>query len=278
MSWFVYHALILSSRVVMQLFYFADVDECTRHEGICDIRAQCNNTDGNYTCQCLHGWSGSGQQCQDVDECSTGLHSCHPRAACTNTNGSFTCRCKAGFMGDGYKCVDINECQTQHDCSFLAMCHNSPGSYNCICKEGLTGDGRRCFGNCSNNVITNNQGNFMWPPTTARSSANLTCPYGTVGSDDDAVAVRFCIETAPGEAAWAEPDTRVCKYDSDKTNILQDIAARGITQDNVLTVSQSLTETLSEDADQLTANDIDFTAQVLDDIIRIGGNSSTEQV
>ena len=216
-----------------------DVDECKTIEGICDVHANCVNTQGSYKCTCHPGWTGTGRRCEDIDECVSG----------------------------------------GHDCSNLTVCTNSPGGYNCPCKEGLISDGRKCLGMCSEVTTTGDQGSFTWQQTLAGSMARASCEFGVVGvSPRIASAVRGCKETSPGEAAWDEPNLRVCKYENEKTNRLQQIAGEIITQKNVIEVSETLNAALSEGANDLTANDIDFTAKALENIVRIGGNSSTDKV
>ena len=39
---------------------------------MCDEYATCNNTWGNYTCECNDGFQGDGFECNDIDECNVG--------------------------------------------------------------------------------------------------------------------------------------------------------------------------------------------------------------
>ena len=38
-----------------------DTNECDAE--VCDVNAQCANTDGSYACSCSAGYSGSGENC-----------------------------------------------------------------------------------------------------------------------------------------------------------------------------------------------------------------------
>ena len=40
---------------------FVDINECTKSPSICHQNANCTNTNGSYSCQCLTGYSGDGK-------------------------------------------------------------------------------------------------------------------------------------------------------------------------------------------------------------------------
>ena len=40
-----------------------DVNECETGEALCDINANCTDTEGSYLCQCHPGFSGDGFNC-----------------------------------------------------------------------------------------------------------------------------------------------------------------------------------------------------------------------
>ena len=44
----------------------ADINECEVGTDSCDENAECNNTDGSYTCSCNTGYSGDGQSCMGM--------------------------------------------------------------------------------------------------------------------------------------------------------------------------------------------------------------------
>ena len=40
-----------------------DLDECLNDTDICNENANCTNTDGSYTCECVKGYSGDDYSC-----------------------------------------------------------------------------------------------------------------------------------------------------------------------------------------------------------------------
>ena len=45
----------------MYMYHPADIDECL--SSVCSVNAICENTIGNYTCNCNPGYSGDGVEC-----------------------------------------------------------------------------------------------------------------------------------------------------------------------------------------------------------------------
>ena len=43
--------------------HFLDIDECKDGSNNCDTNANCQNTNGSYTCTCKTGYSGDGKTC-----------------------------------------------------------------------------------------------------------------------------------------------------------------------------------------------------------------------
>ena len=41
----------------------SDIDECSTSSDLCHPQAVCTNTDGSYTCMCVSGYTGDGQNC-----------------------------------------------------------------------------------------------------------------------------------------------------------------------------------------------------------------------
>ncbi|HIA00366.1 MAG TPA: hypothetical protein EYN66_00355 [Myxococcales bacterium] len=121
-----------------------DIDECAADESPCDVKADCANTDGGYTCSCSEGWSGNGATCSDIDECAAVETPCDDNAACANTDGGYTCVCNPGFEGDGKSCIDADECAGENPCDANAVCINADGSFLCKCMVGFDGDGLKC--------------------------------------------------------------------------------------------------------------------------------------
>ena len=146
-----------------------DVDECTSGEHTCDLNAECTNTEGGFSCECLDGFIGDGASCADIDECADALDDCSDRATCANADGSFVCECPAGtegpdcteICGDGLVVFD-EECDdgnTDADdgcddtCVVEAgfVCLGEPSECEATCGNGLLDDGETCDdGNLSN--------------------------------------------------------------------------------------------------------------------------------
>ena len=43
--------------------FASDIDECSVDSSPCDENANCNNTDGSYSCTCTQGFTGDGATC-----------------------------------------------------------------------------------------------------------------------------------------------------------------------------------------------------------------------
>ena len=41
-------------------YNFVDINECTESPSVCHQNANCTNTNGSYSCQCLTGYNGDG--------------------------------------------------------------------------------------------------------------------------------------------------------------------------------------------------------------------------
>ena len=107
-----------------------DIDEC-RTWRICPDNSVCQNSAGDYSCQCHAGFQGN--LCTDIDECSI-TTICHSNAKCKNSEGSYKCSCIVGFHGNGKTCregkCDDRQCLTGQKCI-------SPTSDQCGCQKGL---------------------------------------------------------------------------------------------------------------------------------------------
>ena len=42
------------------------IDECSTGSYVCDINANCTNTDDSYICACKEGYTGDGHSCQGI--------------------------------------------------------------------------------------------------------------------------------------------------------------------------------------------------------------------
>ena len=92
---------------MLLIFTPADINECaSSNANNCDVRANCTNTEGSFSCSCMSGYSGAGTTatCMDIDECALDIDSCDIHADCNNTEGSYECNCQAGFTGSGEIC------------------------------------------------------------------------------------------------------------------------------------------------------------------------------
>ena len=130
---------------IISHYLLSDIDECAMNTDKCHMNANCTNTEGSHTCNCISGYTGDGSYCADINECSAGTHNCHRNGVCSNLNGSFACSCPTGFSGNGTFCQDINECLS-NPCHSNATCNNLMGSYICICNAGYAGNGTSCSG------------------------------------------------------------------------------------------------------------------------------------
>ncbi|XP_060620866.2 adhesion G protein-coupled receptor E5 isoform X3 [Anolis sagrei] len=95
-----------------------DTNECQKGKTKCGNHATCKNVCGNYTCECVTGFSFNNKSgnCQDVDECVE-KNDCDPTTKCENSPGSYRCTCQTGYFKyndvvrggkDATKCKAIN--------------------------------------------------------------------------------------------------------------------------------------------------------------------------
>ena len=56
----------IRKRYINAIVVYSDVDECTASLPVCDVNAQCTNTNGSYACKCKNGFSGDGKTCQGL--------------------------------------------------------------------------------------------------------------------------------------------------------------------------------------------------------------------
>ena len=45
-------------------FHPSDINECSADFSVCDENADCNNSDGSYSCTCKQGFTGNGTVCK----------------------------------------------------------------------------------------------------------------------------------------------------------------------------------------------------------------------
>ena len=59
----------MHARIYTHIMYTLDNDECSMGEYSCHLNAECMNTWGNYTCECLDGFTDDGREyCQKIGE------------------------------------------------------------------------------------------------------------------------------------------------------------------------------------------------------------------
>ena len=124
---------------------------------MCSEVQKCQNSAGNYTCNCIDGYFLSGGTCQDHDECYFKNLTCPEKSTCENTPGSYKCNCLTGFVG--INCYDSDECLNgDHNCHGHAECKNIEGSFTCACKKGYYGNGQYCTaGKCLDSSCPDNE-------------------------------------------------------------------------------------------------------------------------
>ncbi|XGW14233.1 hypothetical protein V3C99_000510 [Haemonchus contortus] len=139
-----------------------DIDEC-RLENVCDPRAQCINTPGDFQCSCDAGLTGDGHYCEPITDCSQQEDICDRHAFCIKSLK--LCLCQTGYVGDGITCNDVNECATvESPCANQTghRCVNINGGYIC-CDEDVDDDrcikekGAFCAGGCGLHAVCYNQ-------------------------------------------------------------------------------------------------------------------------
>ena len=68
------HLVIISfthaSTFFSLLLILLDIDECAIGTDMCDMNANCTNTDGGYNCTCQSGYSGNGVDCEGMYICT----------------------------------------------------------------------------------------------------------------------------------------------------------------------------------------------------------------
>ncbi|VDN19078.1 unnamed protein product [Gongylonema pulchrum] len=129
-----------------------DLNYCTRHRP-CKNSATCRNTGhGQYTCECLDGFTGTNCETR-LENCS--LQPCLNGATCIDVRGNnYTCICQWGYTGR-YCQIRASSC-SDNPCQNDAICTEiGPGSFLCNCRAGWRGtncdieirpcDGIHCF-------------------------------------------------------------------------------------------------------------------------------------
>ena len=107
-----------------------------------------------YSCACLDGLEGEGENCLDIDECLVdGDNTCHAQATCNNFFGrskyelGYTCTCPDYLVGDGHACANIDECSNDlNNCGDNTNCEDNDNEvsqqtdFTCSCMDGYERD------------------------------------------------------------------------------------------------------------------------------------------
>ncbi|XP_077869459.1 uncharacterized protein LOC102803550 [Saccoglossus kowalevskii] len=121
-----------------------NVTACMSEAGL-DCEHRClNDTDGDYFCECNHGYilASDKQRCNDIDECRVQRGACEYK--CVNTVGSYHCQCPYGYI------LRYNNHNCQLDVCNGSNCYGRGylnESCGCHCADGFTGN--QCETNCS---------------------------------------------------------------------------------------------------------------------------------
>lgn len=76
-----------------------DVDECARQPSVCQNGGTCINSNGDYMCVCVNGWSG--HDCT-VNEDDCAMMPCYSGGTCHDRVGYFFCECPKGKTGKNF--------------------------------------------------------------------------------------------------------------------------------------------------------------------------------
>uniref|UniRef100_A0A674IF87 Pro-epidermal growth factor n=1 Tax=Terrapene triunguis TaxID=2587831 RepID=A0A674IF87_9SAUR len=114
-----------TQHLLMAEIMVSDIDECKLGTHTCGENTVCNNTEGNYTCTCINGLSGTGDNCTESAMPST-----------TSTSGDNISSEQDGFMG----CPPSYESYCLHGgvCIYVSILQD----YACTCVTGYVGE--RC--------------------------------------------------------------------------------------------------------------------------------------
>uniref|UniRef100_A0A1X7UXI0 EGF-like domain-containing protein n=1 Tax=Amphimedon queenslandica TaxID=400682 RepID=A0A1X7UXI0_AMPQE len=208
---------------------------------------------GSGSGDCCLSFAASGQ-CDGSTDCT----SSGPNYVATESN-NFTCNCGLSCPG-GYT---VNSNCT--DCDFTSICdrdtpcmnggqciqYSPPDNYTCNC-TGTGYQGVNCtdlVANCSMETIaSSDRGTFEWPETMPDSTVNISCPNGPSGASAN--------RTCTNNNTWESPGIESCAT-TVISNQFRNISKVNVTAENVVSVSENLTDLVvstTDAADQNTDN------------------------
>ena len=176
---------------LMPIFFSTDIDECGEAKGSslrakCDRHASCYNTEGNYSCVCDHGYTGtpsdsamgsgkgtgrSGRRRMEVRGRGRVLWELHvrgaremrqqtrrvpvplPRRLSTRPHPTTARVGLLKWRGERERMerADVDECEELAGCEDVegSECHNTQGSFVCTCQPGFVLRDNTCVGKSS---------------------------------------------------------------------------------------------------------------------------------
>ena len=207
---------------------FMDIDECATNTDNCAADGGfCDNTEGDFTCGCVDGYSGDGRICRSdktvsfqppangtISAAGAGVSIQSGDTAPHGTTVTFTVTPALGYrlsvwFGDcagdlfceaiatrdisvGATFMDIDECQTgAHNCTTDGgFCDNTEGDFTCGCVYGYSGNGRVCRLDKTVSFQPPTHGTLSAAGAGVSIQNGDTAPHGTT--------VTFTVAPAPG--------------------------------------------------------------------------------
>uniref|UniRef100_A0A1X7SPU5 EGF-like domain-containing protein n=1 Tax=Amphimedon queenslandica TaxID=400682 RepID=A0A1X7SPU5_AMPQE len=254
---------------------------CTSSSGPNYVATESNNFICTCNLTCSTGYTVN-SDCTDCDLASICDRDtpCMKGGQCTQYSppDNYTCDCTVvSFV----RYLDLNICQRANSpCMNRGQCTQySPAiNYTCDC-TGTGYEGINCTDlvACSMEaIVSSDRGTFEWPETMPDSTVNISCPNGPSG----ATANRTCTNNS----TWESPGIESCGT-SVISNRFRNISKVNVTAENVVSVSENLTDLVvstTDAADQNTDNIrtvsaiLDQTATLLSDSLIIMNLLSSE--
>jgi hypothetical protein len=111
--------------------------------GACFPGGVCNPNATGFTCDCDHGFEGTGtMNCVNPDDCPS--NACTPGGSCVDGLDDYSCKCESGFSGTGTRnCANVDECHPDA-CGAWGKCIDKLNDYECMCDWPNPKDKKRC--------------------------------------------------------------------------------------------------------------------------------------